>query len=309
MISPLLAATVALLTALSFHFNWEAKTKKHIAWLVFTMSLLPLVVQVALFILEAWHSGFGFFRCLGNKIATYIFGDYMAQLAIFDWVRRGRTFPPTLESYRNDSLLKNFSKYALGELIARFAMPFTYNDPFSNKLQFMGRAKVLYFGSQARTGIHVESQDPNQMPESGLVTRELYDKIDFDDVQTRGYYKSTKIREVTFVVDYIARQRIEVTYNVGAICGYASLDYSRYRLAMVIGMVSELSDGAFIVDLHELPNQQNRWDGLRLLEDLEHEWQQDNPRLQCMTLPEIMEKIKQDITLTLHPKIFHNTWF
>ncbi|CAK9228130.1 unnamed protein product [Sphagnum troendelagicum] len=272
------------------------------------MSLLPAVVQVALFILEAWHSGFGFFRCLGNQYATYMNGDYMAQLAIFDLVRRGRTFPPTWGSHRNNSLLKNFSN-DLGELIAMLAMPFTYNDPFSNKLQFMGRAKVLYFRSQARTGIHVESQDPNQMPESGLVTRELYDKIDFDDVQTRGYYKSTKIREVTFVVDYIARQRIEVTYNVGAIRGYASLDYSRYRLAMVIGMLSELSAGAFIVDLHQLPNQQNRRDGLRLLEDLEHEWQQDNPRLHCMTLPEIMEKINQDMTLTLHPKIFDNAWF
>jgi hypothetical protein len=32
--------------------------------------LLPLVIQLALFILEAWHSGFVIFKCLGNKIAT-----------------------------------------------------------------------------------------------------------------------------------------------------------------------------------------------------------------------------------------------
>jgi hypothetical protein len=193
MISPLFPATFALLTALSFHFNWEAKTKKHIAWLIFTISLLPLVVQLALFILEAWHSGFGFFRCLGNKIATYIFGDYMAQLAMFAGIRRGTTLKDSWKSHRKDRPFKKFIN-RFGELIARLAMPFTYPDPFSNKLQFMGRAKVLYFGSPAITGIDVKSQDP---PESGLVTSELYQKIDFDDVKRRGYFKSTKIREVT----------------------------------------------------------------------------------------------------------------
>jgi len=63
------------------------------------------------------------------------------------------------------------------------------------------------------------------MPESGLVTKELYDKIGLDDVEKRGYYKSTKIREVTFVVDYRAGSNcIEVTYNVGALQGYDSLE-------------------------------------------------------------------------------------
>jgi hypothetical protein len=313
MISPLLAATFALLTALSFHFNWEAKTKKHVAWLVFTISLLPLVVQLALFILEAWHSGFGFFRCLGNKIATYIFGDYMAQLAMLTGIRRGRKLEETWRLEYRDSTLKKFIDL-LGEIIARLAMPFTYYDPFSNKLQFMGRAKVLYFGSQALPGIDVESQVPNQMPESGLVTRELYDKIGFDDVEKRGYYKSTKISEVTFVVDYRAGSNfIKVTYNVGAIRDYESLKYSRYRFAMVIGMVSELSDGAYIVDLDQLPNQQNRRDGLRrheANEDLELERRQENPKLHCMTMKAIMENIKKgNMTLTCHDEIFNNTWF
>ncbi|CAK9274109.1 unnamed protein product [Sphagnum jensenii] len=272
------------------------------------MSSPPLVIQVFLFILEAWHSGFGFFRCLGNKIATYIVGDYMAQLAMLAGIRRGRKLRDTWKLTHKNTTEEEPIKLWRAR-IARFAMPFTYKDPFSNKLQFMGRAKVLYFGSQAITEIDVESQDPNQMPESGLVTRELYDKIDFDGVHTRGYYKSTKIREVTFVVDYKEGELIKVTYNVGAICGYESFNYSRYRFAMVIGMVSALSDGAFIVDLHQLPNQQNHRDGLRLLEDLEHEWQQDSPRLHCMTMQEIMDKIKQDMTLTLHPKVFHNAWF
>jgi hypothetical protein len=313
MISPLLAATFALLTALSFHFNWEAKTKKHVAWLVFTISLLPLVIQLALFILEAWYSGFGFFRCLGNKIATYIFGDYMGQLAMLAGIRRGRKLEETWKWEHKDSTLKKIINL-LGEGCARLAMPFTYYDPFSNKLQFMGRAKVLYFGSQALPGIEVESQVPNEMPESGLVTRELYDKIGFDDVEKRGYYKSTKIREVTFVVDYRAGSNfIKVTYNVGAIRDYESLEYSRYRFAMVIGMVSELSDGAFIVDLHQLRNQQNCRDGLRrheANEDLELERRQENPKLHCMTMKAIMENIKKgNMTLTCHDEIFNNTWF
>lgn len=312
MISPLLAATFALLTALSFHFNWEAKTKKRVAWLVFTISLLPLVVQLALFILEAWHSGFGFFRCLGNKIATYIFGDYMAQLAMFAGIRRGRKLGETWRLEHRESTLKKFINL-LGEIIARLAMPFTYYDPFSNKLQFMGRAKVLYFGAQAPAGIDVESQFPNQMPESGLVARELYDKIGFDDVEKKGYYKSTKIREVTFVVDYRSNYNsIKVTYNVGAIRDYVSLEYSRYRFAMVIGMVSELSDGAFIVDLHQLRNQQNHRDGLRRHEANEHlelERKQENPKLHCMTMKAIMESIDDNMTLTCHHEIFENTWF
>lgn len=191
MISPLLAATFALLTALSFHFNWEAKTKKHVAWLVFTISLLPLVIQLALFILEAWHSGFSFFRCLGNKIATYIFGDYMAQLAMLAGIRRGRKLEETWKWEHEDSTLKKIINL-LGEGCARLARPFTYYDPFSNKLQFMGRAKVLYFGSQALPGMEVESQVPNQMPESGLVTQELYDKIGLDEVEERGYIRVLK---------------------------------------------------------------------------------------------------------------------
>lgn len=320
MISPILAATFALLTALSFHFNWEAKTKKRVAWLVFTISLLPLVVQLALFILEAWHTGFGFFRCLGNKIATYIFGDYMAQLAMFAGIRRGRKFKETWRwSEKSDSPLKKFINL-LGEIIARLARPFTYYDPFSNKLQFMGRAQVLYFGSQALPGIDVESQVPNQTPESGLVTRELYKKIGFDDVEKRGYYKSTKIREVTFVVDYCSARSnfIEVTYSVGAIRDYnKSLQYSTDSFAMVIGMVSALSDGAFIVDLDQLHNQQNRRDGRRdglryreANEALEHEREEENPKLHCMTMKAIMEKIqKGDLTLTRHHEIFKNTWF
>ncbi len=271
------------------------------------------MIQLALFILEAWHSGFGFFRCLGNKIATYIFGDYMGQLAMLAGIRRGRKLEETWKWEHKDSTLKKIINL-LGEGCARLAMPFTYYDPFSNKLQFMGRAKVLYFGSQALPGIEVESQVPNEMPESGLVTRELYDKIGFDDVEKRGYYKSTKIREVTFVVDYRAGSNfIKVTYNVGAIRDYESLEYSRYRFAMVIGMVSELSDGAFIVDLHQLRNQQNCRDGLRrheANEDLELERRQENPKLHCMTMKAIMENIKKgNMTLTCHDEIFNNTWF
>jgi hypothetical protein len=310
MISPILAATFALLTALSFHFNWEAKTKKRVAWLVFTISLLPLVVQLALFILEAWHTGFGFFRCLGNKIATYIFGDYMAQLAMFAGIRRGRKFKETWRwSEKSDSPLKKFINL-LGEIIARLARPFTYYDPFSNKLQFMGRAQVLYFGSQALPGIDVESQVPNQTPESGLVTRELYKKIGFDDVEKRGYYKSTKIREVTFVVNYRARSDfIEVTYSVGAIRDYKSWKYNRYRFAMVLGMVSELSDGAFIVDIDQLRKQQNCRDR-EANEALEDERKSENPRLHCITMKAIMENIeKGNMTLTRHHEIFKNTWF
>jgi len=260
--------------------------------------------------LEAWHSGFGFFRCLGNKIATYIFGDYMAQLAMFAGIRRGRKLEETwtlLE--KTDSPLKILINF-LGEKIARLAMPFTYYDPFSNKLQFMGRAQVLYFGSQALPGIDVESQVPNQTPESGLVTRELYKKIGFDDVEKRGYYKSTKIREVTFVVNYRARSDfIEVTYSVGAIRDYKPWKYNRYRFAMVLGMVSELSDGAFIVDIDQLRKQQNCRDR-DANEALEDERKSENPRLHCITMKAIMENIeKGNMTLTRHHEIFKNTWF
>jgi hypothetical protein len=308
MISPLLAATFALLTALSFHFNWEAKTKKHVAWLVFTISLLPLVIQLALFILEAWYSGFGFFRCLGNKIATYIFGDYMGQLAMLAGIRRGRELEKTWKWEHKESLKKKIINL-LGEGCARLAMPFTYYDPFSNKLQFMGRAQVLYFES---LGMDEENQVPNRMPQSGLVA-EWCDKIGFDEVKARGYYKSTKIREVTFVVDYSAGSEfIEVAYNVGAIQGCDSLICSKERFAMVIGMVSELAEGAFIVDLDQLLKQQNHWDGLRRGEakDLDREHGKENPKLPCMTMKEIMVNIKKDdMTLTRHAKIFKNAWF
>lgn len=65
---------------------------------------------------------------------------------------------------------------------------------------------------------------------------------------------------------------------------------------MVIGMVSELAEGAFIVDLDQLHKQQS----------LDHE----NPKLPCMTMKEIMQNInKDDMTLTRHAEIFKNAWF
>jgi len=82
---------------------------------------------------------------------------------------------------------------------------------------------------------------------------------------------------------------------------------------MVIGMVSELSDGAFIVDLDELHNQRNSRDGLRrheANEDLELERRRENPKLHCMTMKAIMENIKTgNMTLTCHDEIFNNNWF
>ncbi len=233
---------------------------------------------------------------------------------MFVGIRRGRELGETWKWEEDqDSTLKKIINL-LGGVCVRSAMSFTYYDPFSNKLQFMGRAKVLYFGSQALPVMEVQSQVPNQMPESGLVTSKLYEKIGFENVKKRGYYKSTKIREVTFVVDYRAGSDfINVAYNVGAIRGYDALEYSSYRLAMVIGMVSELADGAFIVDLHQLQNQQVRRDGSTHGEankDLEHERKRENPKLHCMTMKAIMENIKKDnMTLICHHGIFNNTWF
>jgi len=235
----------------------------------------------------------------------------MGQLAMFAGIRRGRELGKTWKwEEEKDSTLKKIIN-RLGEGCARLVMPFTYYDPFSNKLQFMGRAKVLYFGLP---GMEVESQVPNQMPESGLVTSKFYDKIGFDDVEKRGYYKSTKIRDVTFVVDYRAcSDYIKVAYNVGAIQGYDALEYSRDIFAMVIGMVSELADGAFIVDLDQLPNQQVHKDGWRYGEAnkaLEHERKRENPKLHCMTMKAIMDNIKKgNMTLICHDEIFNNTWF
>jgi hypothetical protein len=220
----------------------------------------------------------------------------MEQLAMLAGIRRGRKLHETWKWGHPDSPLKKIINF-LGEGCARLARPFTYNDPFSNKLQFMGRAQVLYFESKALPRRELESQVPDRMPESGLVTNELYEKIGCDKVEARGYYKSTKIREVTFVVDYRAGSNfIEVAYSVGAIQGCDSLIYSRYRFAMVIGMVSELAEGAFIVDLDQLHKQQS----------LDHE----NPKLPCMTMKEIMQNInKDDMTLTRHAEIFKNAWF